>query len=37
MENEGFTVKVINTLKFKVVVESVNKTDSEMLESSQHF
>jgi transposase len=27
MENEGFRVKVINTLKFKVVVESVNKTD----------
>jgi len=27
MENEGFRGKIINTLKFKVVVESVNKTD----------
>ena len=27
MENEGFRVKIINTLKFKVVVKSVNKTD----------
>jgi transposase len=27
MEKEGFKVKVVNTLKFKVVNESVNKTD----------
>lgn len=27
MENEGYEVKVINTMKFKVIVKSANKTD----------
>ena len=37
MEKEGFEVRVINTLKFKVVNESVKKTDRHDAETIAEF